>query len=315
MTYAATARKSAPTDLAQNFTGHLSDVELDYFLQWDRLIDLEADAEDSHLTKSWLLDSEENDKTLSRLAYDPQSATKSVGIETDTLAFRQTSEQDSLSSLGLSGGRVVLSSDATTLDLAHPTRRKSHQMHILRGDVVNTSDTHVFVRAGPDDRSRIERLLANNGSLLFRLDRDTSAAGTGILRQNLINLLTGDKKTSREPGTLQESSRLSRLRDLLIRQREPVFEVSSSHSIFTTIQKGAAASVPGCEMNQLAMEFESLNRDQQLAVQTVRTLLRQVAPLSHAWLEKAMTAKDYSLVQGLPGTGKFKCCALYLTHV
>ena len=66
--YAATERSSSEShsivgiershkDLLSEYTGHLKAEDFNYFKDWDRLIDLEADAT-SHLTaKAWLIES------------------------------------------------------------------------------------------------------------------------------------------------------------------------------------------------------------------------------------------------------------------
>ena len=303
MLYAAAMQSSTkiagaePThqELIQHFTGNLVAEEFEYFTQWDRLIDLEADAGASLIAKAWLVGSDEREtktsKSVSSLVFDPQGSSAEAVFDESwyaTIAFRRhaaSSIQTPLTNVGFPpGSLVVVSTDSTMLGDS-PIRS---QFHIVRGAVHKVTETQLQIRASRDDLSRIEKVIksANDCPILFRLDRDNVATGIGTLRQNLINLFIGDTKAPGEAGTQIEHTRLSWLRDVLIRLRKPVFDKSHVKFMFTPPLETHVEPIPGCDLMDLAFEFAELNSDQRAAV------------------EQVISATDYSMIQGLPGTGK-----------
>jgi len=296
MMYAAATRSAMKIDgadpthqeLIHHFTGHLVEEEFSYFMQWDRLVDLEADAGDSLVAKAWLLGSDdretESSKSVSSLLFDPtESSSEAVFDESwyATITFRRcptSTFQTPLSNVGFPpGSRVIISTDSTTLALSLPstTVRRPNivrpQFHIVRGQVHKATGTHLQIRASRDDLSRVEKLVkaAGDSQISFRLDRDDTATGIGTLRQNLVNLFTGDTKSPGEPGTFVQHSRLAWLRDVLIRLRKPTFDQSSIKSMFSPAPGTPIHSIPGCDLMDLAFEFTDLNPDQRAAAEQV----------------------------------------------
>ena len=101
----------------------------------------------------------------------------------------------------------------------------------------------------------------------------------------MINLFTADFARKDEEQSLSVTAkqrRLPWLRDVIVRLQKPSFQDISGTSLFHSNN----IEIPGCHATTLSLEFEALNPDQKLAVQ------------------KVMTANDYTLIQGLPGTGK-----------
>jgi hypothetical protein len=296
MMYAAASRVSSKMTgpdpshhkLLHHFTGHLVDEEYSYFTQWDRLIDLEADASGSLIARAWLLGSDdretETSKSISSLDFDPaESSPKAVFDESwfSGIAFKRSPTakiQTPLSNVGFEPGcRVIVSTDSTSLmSSSGSTVRRSNavrpQMHIVRGIVHKATDTHLQILASRDDLTRIENIVNVSASerILFRLDRDDTATGIGTLRQNLVNLLTGDiKSPNDEPGSPMVQSRLSWLRDVLIRLRKPVFDKTLVQSMFTPIRGTKVGAVPGCDLMDLCFESLTLNPDQRAAAEQV----------------------------------------------
>jgi DNA replication ATP-dependent helicase Dna2 len=305
-TYDATVKLSTnepPSELGAAFTSHLGKEELEYFLKWDKLIDFEVDAEGSSIARAWLVGPDELDTPMSpaasALAFDVENSTPVINLDErcgrqDVAYFSRTktgstsSHRDSLSI----GTRVVVSMDTTTLQLASKKTWKSvhrPQMHIARGDVYESSLHRVGLRVSQDDLLRLHKVASRSlpVQLLFRMDRDSGAAGVGTLKQNLINLLTGDKKTNSEPGTTVEGSRLPRLRDLLLKLQPPTYDDDWKSDLMfkQSATNPVANQIPSCNLAFLEKEFQTLNMDQQSAVR------------------KVFVAKDYTLIQGLPGTG------------
>ena len=144
-------------------------------------------------------------------------------------------------------------------------------MHIVRGVVHKTTDTHLQVLASREDLTRMVNIVKESASekILFRLDKDDTATGIGTLRQNLVNLFTGDFKSPDGPGSQTEQTRLSWLRDVLIRMRKPVFDKALVKSMFTPSPGTRVTAVPGCDLMDLCFEFSTLNPDQRAAAEQV----------------------------------------------
>lgn len=278
-----------------HFTGHLVAEEFEYFTRWDRLVDIEADAGASMIAKAWLVGSDEREKgtskSISSLVFDPQGSSAEAVFDESwyaTVAFRRNSSsiiQTPLTNVGFPPGSMVVVSTDTTI-LAFSSARS--QFHIVRGIVHKATETQLTIRASRSDLTRIEKLVkaANDSQVRFRLDRDDVSTGIGTLRQNLVNLFTGDTKAPGETGTQIERTRLSWLRDVLIRLRKPIFDKSQVRYMFTPPLGTRVEPVPGCDLMDLAFEFAELNSDQRSAA------------------EQVISAMDYSMIQGLPGTGK-----------
>ena len=285
-------------ELLESFTGNLSDDDIAYFQKWDRLIDLEADAGYSNKAEAWLVPSAEREETTSKcissLCFDPTTSSSDALFDDTaaaTISFKRSSTsplETPLQNLGFEGGCfVMVSTDSTSTSAGNETNINHSRpyMGIVRGIMERASDSTVTIRAKHDDLTRIRkfvsRLEANSAgqqAILFRLDRDELSTGVGTLRQNLINLFAGDvEDQTRNPN------RLAWLRDVIVRTRTPSFD--GTVSLFSPAA-GHVPSIPGCDLEELAFEFSELNEDQRAAAQ------------------KVITAKDYSLIQGLPGTGK-----------
>lgn len=303
-TYDATTRQSpneSLSELGAAFTSHLGKEELDYFVKWDNLINFEVDAEDSQIARAWLLGSDELgslSSSLFSLVFDVENSKPSLeineGYGKQDVAYFLRAGTTSLSngdSISI-GTRVVVSMDTTTLALSSKkTWRTEHrpQMHIARGDVYETSAHRIGLRVAYDDLVRLHKLASRAlpTKFHFRMDRDSGATGVGTLRQNLINMLSADKKTKSEPGTTAEGSHLPRLRELLLKLSPPKYEddIKSDLMFKRSLVNPVTTQIPACDLASLETEFHTLNLDQQSAVR------------------KAFVAKDYTLIQGLPGTG------------
>lgn len=296
--------------LMTRFTGKLQPGDMDYFRKWDRLIDLEAHATVGNIAASWLVDSRAREKatgeSISSLYYDgclPGRDGSSV-----LLHFRKAHSQFNMDSLAVGkGSHVVISTDGNTFvdSQSDPTleyentqrewKKLRHRMHVVRGFLDEVKGDGVLISAKKEDLDRVrdmcnryKKAAKDDGgrTLLFRVDKDNSAVGIGTLRQNLINLFTSDHAQSSTEGTTQidiaKQRRLPRLRDIIVRLTPPTFKTTNDASLFNVM----GPTLPGCDLKVLSLEFQSLNQDQQDAVR------------------KVVSANDFALVQGLPGTGK-----------
>ena len=384
MTYAAAELKaSSPSttiqgvdkshgQLLQHFTAHLSDEYLQYFQDWDRLIDLEADASSSMTTKAWLQGSQDQEKAtgkcISSLMLEEMetvmaNAGANAANDHRSAFVVLTRAPDSTITTPLSrlniecGSHVIISSDATSLHLSSrnpqlmtqydDNRPKGphlrHRMSIARGFLDSIDEKQVTIRVSRDEYSQVSRLNQQyrdaitsrrkdqklNAVLRFRVDKDDVSTGTGTLRQNLIKFLTSDVKSvdekdaasrlaKQQNSILQTSAegareRLPWLREVIIHLTPPSFDESLRSSMFDSSLSNRRSQDPASESDflTLAAEFSELNDDQRNAVEKASPLLTrtfyvmlQVIVLTIPFLSQIMCAKDYSLVQGLPGTGK-----------
>jgi hypothetical protein len=296
MMYAAASRNAMQVvgqgeshqDLLRHFTGHLVDEEYEYFIKWDRLIDLEADASGSLIARSWLRESKEleNDVSacISSLTFDPAVSSPEAVFDESwfaSIGFKRCSSspiQTPLSDVGFEPGcRVVIGTDSQSVTPSTPSVQKlrvQHQMHLVRGSVHKVNETHIHILASRDDLTRIENFVNQKSASLstttFRMDKENLPTGITTLRQNLVNLFTADKKPQDTPGSQVEQSRLAWLRDVLIRLRRPTFDRSLVKYMFAPVSGIATESVPGCDLMDLRTEFSNLNQDQQAAVEQVR---------------------------------------------
>ena len=310
MLYAATERLSATPhsnldierthrDLLSTYTSHLNQEDLTYFNDWDRLIDLEADATSHNVATAWLLESarRESDtgESVSALVFEiSESSFSGIGESSSLIAFRRSTTsatQTPFSSLGLTPGcQVIVSTDGTSFHSAdqpyqpRPRQMFRHHMHVIRGSLERVEEDRILVQASKDDLDRIRKLCFRFNAFhthnemncrpecLFRIDKDNISMGIGTLRQNLLNLFTGDRL---KPGTKDDSDvnprmsgRLQWLRDIVVRLRAPEFDKSSASSLFSC-QK-TSLNIPGCDLESLAFEYAEMNPDQRAAVEKVR---------------------------------------------
>jgi hypothetical protein len=276
-------------DLLHHYTGHLSEKEYEYFIKWDRLIDLEADATGSLITRTWLWESEDREIKLSNcvssLVFEAKASSPHAVFDeswfADIVFRRSTSSniQTPLSNVGFEPGtRVVISTDSTSVAVTTnanvPRRFGRPHMHIVRGVVRKASETQLHILASRDDLNRIEHAVKNssNEQMTFRVDIEDVPTGITTLRQNLVNLFTADKKTLDAPGSQVGQSRLSWLRSVLIQLQKPKFNRALVKFMFTPGQD--AQPVAGCDLMDLCFEFSTLNQDQREAVEQVRFTCR-----------------------------------------
>lgn len=199
MTYAAAQLRVSPSTsaqgvdkshakLLQHFTGHLSEEHLAYFQEWDRLIDLEADASTSLITTAWLQSSQEQEKAsgkcISSLVLDEMetmmaNASDSVAANDHRSALivlnraPESAITTPLSRLNIErGSHVVVSSDATSLHLS--SRRHEpmtqyddnrpggqhlrHRMSIARGFLDSIDEKQVTIRVSRDEMGQLSHM-------------------------------------------------------------------------------------------------------------------------------------------------------------
>jgi hypothetical protein len=227
MTYAAAEMKAAPSTsfqgvdkshgkLLHRFTGHLNDEDLQYFQDWDRLIDLEADASTFMTTTAWLQCSQEQEKAsgkcISSMVLDEVSTMMANASDSETATDHRSAlivlerSNDSVLTTPLSrlnvesGSHVIISSDATTLHLSSghsitgtqlgsagiAIRHFRHLMGIVRGVVDSVNQKRITIRASCDEQRQLSRLNQQYvDSHPPSANRPSSSQADGLLRFRL----------------------------------------------------------------------------------------------------------------------------------
>jgi hypothetical protein len=269
--------------LIDHFTNHLSNTDLKYFLEWDRLIDLEASSSSNNIAKAWLRSSQELEattgKSISSLVIENQTLMdvgNVAGKEDANFIFICSRSVLSKSDNPLNGlkfeigSRVVLSTDGISRRSSSTGRcfTKKQIFGLARASVNYISEHSIHIQVSHSDYLRISRLIEEGSSEnlppLFRIDKDDAGIGFSTLRQNLLNLFTADvlpysTKTNASQETLINTqqrlrTRAPSLRRSIVHLDRPQFDLLSIDQI---LNQPAFAD--------LAKDFSDLNEDQKAA--------------------------------------------------
>ena len=287
-------------NLLGRFTGHLAEEDLEYFRDWDRLIDFEAETISHSPSTSWLVESKQREKengdSISSLVFvgaEPSQSDDSLYV---LICFKRSLGSEvkaPLSNLGFTdGSQLTISTDSTLVPSesrsqgyrVRSRRNFRHQVHAARGALEQARDDELVIRASRSDLERIRSLAEDykkcfatgesvmNPELLFRIDKDHISMGMTTMRQNLINFLTADYSRNgvdmKSPTDIMKERRLAWLRDVVIRLKPPEFDSVSDSSLF--FNRDIADKVPGCDISQLCREYARLNPDQRAAIKKVK---------------------------------------------
>jgi hypothetical protein len=282
-------------DLLHQFTGHLVLEDFLYYNKWTSLLDLEAKADCFQIAETWLYHSSEREastsKTISALVFDDTRSSDYAHYDISWYSIiamirsPASTIQAPLCTLGFeNGSRIVISTDShtgnrNTLDDSNMNisgkRQVTRKMYLVRGIVHSVSKNSILILASKEDHLRLRNASRSNDRIQsrevvsFRIDKDETAYGFGTLRQNLINLFTGDAKEPTDVSpTYFSKHRFSGLRDLVVRFRSPIFEHEKSRSMFKPLSLSRCLSHR--YLKRLETEFSLLNPDQKAAVAKVR---------------------------------------------
>lgn len=277
--------------LMDHFTSHLQEEDIRYFVEWDRLIDLEAKASEHLITKTWLVPAAEQEshsgKSASSLTINPRSLeaalleadisrnrTSALALERSSGSFLNTP----FSRLNLERGCLVVLSADTVSGESYPnkTKRIGGHLHLARGLLLSVNDNAITMRCSFQELQYLKAVIQKHhqsvkSPALFRLDKDDIATGVGTLRQNLINLFTGDsepyERKTPDPRLLVRGARnrYNSLRDLVVRLKPPKFNLERCPDLADMVVE----AIPGCDKGSLMADYATLNEDQKKAAQQV----------------------------------------------
>jgi DNA replication ATP-dependent helicase Dna2 len=332
-----TAQSSGVPDLFQQIVEALSPEHLSYFRHWDRLIELESTTGASSRPELWTLDGVQREngtaKCIGGLICEGVGQDLVTGDALLTLtrhAERRESAQLPLKELPFApGDRVIVSLDGhrTTardsdglVDLedcrvtavGHPL---GYGVHLFVANVSCINDHTIQLRAS-DLPEHLPRWIVSQGGRgpKLRVDKDELSTGVATMRSNLAQMLIEPYQPPRsgpaaestaqpaDPTDVRQAS-ATKLRSLVVELRPPRY-----NHMDTAVARwfanppveapcrmgpngeqyrlGYPTVYPGCAPQQLVQELQALNPDQRAAI------------------HKVLSAEDYALLLGMPGTGK-----------
>eukprot|EP00939_MAST-03C_sp_MAST-3C-sp1_P004307 g4307.t1 len=280
--------------------GHLSDVDKTYFRTWERLLNMEAGDVNKVRSALWRLSATQRVREGSCVR--PLCLVQNIGAKDPReYRFRPASQ---------SGG-VAIAPDAIREGAGTATkrsgdlkqRRELSSPSLTKGDLIvvtyesETGHSQYAVGAGTiscmrwdardPDRSFVDvrlwhplsgHLISARGS--WRIDRDELGGGMRSAKENLIRLFSGSPVAETRDSDATIVGDFKRRR-LIVRLEKPLFR--SMNSGARPWREGACSDKIS---SQLDDTFDALNGDQQAAIL------------------RAFSACDYTLIRGMPGTGK-----------
>lgn len=266
-------RQDRHEDLLNQYSSHLSNSEISYFRKWMRLVDYEAHTSSALVSQAWLHQSMDREKscgkTLSEVVLDVNRSrlVQTLGSTEKALLVFRRSASSSLSTqfddLDFEAGdHSVVSIDRSSLHYS-----RNSPMHVARGFLDQVQGSEVTVRVDVDDLERLQRLHAEweGREITFRIDKDDISTGVGTLRQNLIELMTGDRRDGVSDPT---RALLGLLRSIIVGMAPPIFDAAMP--ILLDSKASRHTSIPGCGFEELQSDFASMNQDQQESIKKVQ---------------------------------------------
>lgn len=277
------AKRSPIADVYEQKTEHLTDVHLDFFRKWDRLLNLEEEDAVRFRREMWTMTAEQREKVgrcFANMRLDVLSS-GDAGEGSSTMrrvVYRFVRHVDPTQDAesGLLSGHITVN-DPVTISI------EPEMLSVAQGFAVNLTPTAVEIgldhsldaamRRALEKREQPFETMSAVERLVFRIDKDELGSGMGRVRANLAALFL----TPQRGGDVKR-------RELVVEMRQPRF-LRPEHD------EEASVGVPQLKMSLRAMIDQmrvdpSLNEDQKLAI------------------DKVLSAQDYALVLGMPGTGK-----------
>eukprot|EP00794_Sanderia_malayensis_P004887 gene4887-5527_t len=260
-------------------TGHLTKEESQYFLKWYHLIMLEAaeTASSSSLKKMWTESSEQrqssgacfsNMRIKAKVSEDERLKLYIFERKPSEAARDEATVRDCVIS---AGDRVVISEE------------QCKTFGITKGLVktVSRSEISVLCTVEINTRSPIS-------DTLFRIERDESLTSHNIPLGNLMKLFAS------------QSEHDKKLRQLLVDLHSPRFNWFDVQTLLTTTDEDGTQQ-PLVLVNDSGKQTTITTKSQR---RQIRSTFAGLNPDQKMAVEKCLTAQDYVMVLGMPGTGK-----------
>ncbi|XP_065062529.1 DNA replication ATP-dependent helicase/nuclease DNA2-like isoform X2 [Rhopilema esculentum] len=272
-----TKETSGVGNLFEEVTGHLTEKELEYFVKWYRLLMLEGQEEfvSNGYKEMWAKTSEKKEKSGKCFS---KMKVKTESKEDETLwtySFCKCENKNfavPLNSLSIGvGDRVVISEEnCKTFGLC------TGYIHS-----VTNMEVHIQCRERIRPRGKIY-------DSIFRIEKDESLSGQKIPLGNLMKLLLSSTEAD------------AKLRKLIIEFVAPKFSLVRENefleitgkikcpgtAMLTNQNSGQKYLVSDTSIKEIARIYHGLNPDQARAVR------------------QCLSAEDYVMILGMPGTGK-----------
>ncbi|SPO24247.1 related to DNA2 - DNA helicase [Ustilago trichophora] len=281
------SKRSPIAEVYEQKTEHLNDVHLDFFRKWDRLLNLEEEDAVRFRREMWTMTAEQREKVgrcfgNMRLDILPQTSSHGPSSSMRRIVHRFVRHHDATqdAEAGLLSGHITVN-DPVTISI------EPDMLSVAQGFVAKLTPTAVEIgldhsldaamrraleRSNADAQVESFNVAAAAERTVFRIDKDELGSGMGRVRANLAALFL----TPQRGGDVKR-------RELIVDRRPPRF--LSSEQLEEAFPVGSESGTVGRIIAQVHADA-SVNDDQKLAI------------------EKVLSAQDYALVLGMPGTGK-----------
>ena len=281
------AKRTPIADIYEQKTQHLSEVHLAFFRKWDRLLSLEEEDAVRFRREMWTMTAEQREKVgrcfgNMRLDPDPEGSgsASSGSMRRVVHRFLRHHEPTQDVEAGLLSGHMAIN-DPVTISIEPDT------LSVAQGFITQLTPTSVEIGLDHSLEAAMRRVLeqrtgranaepfdpvAAADQIVFRIDKDELGSGMGRVRANLASLLLPPQRG----GDVKR-------RELIVEMRPPRF--LDAGQLEKTFVPGLGRNSAQEVIAQVHADA-SLNQDQKLAI------------------DKVLTAEDYALVLGMPGTGK-----------
>ncbi|SPC64806.1 related to DNA2 - DNA helicase [Ustilago sp. UG-2017b] len=280
-------RRTPIADVYEQKTEHLNDVHLDFFRKWDRLLNLEEEDAVRFRMEMWTMTAEQREKVgrcfgNMRLEIVPDTSSPGPSGSMRKVVHRFVRRHDPTqeAEAGLLSGHITVN-DPVTISI------EPDMLSVAQGFVAKLTPTAVEIgldhsldaalrRAWEKSRHRRQAqsfdLASAAEATVFRIDKDELGSGMGRIRANLASLFLLPQKG----GDIKR-------RELVVEMRPPRFRQPAQY------EDAFSAPTPQMSVRDVVAQVKadpSVNEDQKLAI------------------DKVLSAQDYALALGMPGTGK-----------
>lgn len=305
------SESSGLDELFTEKTGHLTDIDHDYFRKWTNMIDLEQQHAEKNIRALWLQVGWKREKVN-----ESGSCIADLRLVSDNPALSDTEARRSLrfqrdprrrtADPVASFEKVRFRVDERVILSAESYDGSAMLVHIAKGKVTSMERDLITIETFQSIPSIVASGKSSVGKdFTWRLDKDSIMSGLARAKENLVRLFIGPPPEVISAGTSVtnrpeiysaiQAAVVSgempnhgdfRRRSLVVRTTRPRFKSNRVTELITQHFNAARNPSLASQGKALLDEFSRLNIDQQRAVQRVLNTL------------------DYALILGMPGTGK-----------